>query len=250
MKDSSMIILENVSAGYGDVIAVRDINLQLEHPFFAVIAGPNGAGKSTLLKLIAGIIRRKSGKVGVFGFDPEVNRKAIRRIISYMPQYSAINQDIPLRVWDVVASPLVLEGRQDIDAIRDSLKMLGVEEYSNHIFSKLSGGLKQRVLLARTLAKRSHLYLLDEPFSHIDPKGRREIISLLYRMYREMHVSFLIVGHDLSICAPYNPYTILINKRIIAYGSFSEVASAKHLAEAYGALLAGEGFIFMGEEHG
>lgn len=250
MGDSNMIILENVSAGYGDVIALWDINLQLEHPFFAVIAGPNGAGKSTLLKLIAGIIRRKSGRVSVFGIDPDVNRKAIRRIISYMPQYSAINQDIPLRVWDIVASPLVLEGRRDIDAIRDSLKMLGIEEYSNYIFSKLSGGLKQRVLLARTLAKRSQLYLLDEPFSHIDPKGRREIISLLYRMYREMSVSFLIVGHDLSICAPYNPYTILINKRIIASGSFSEVVSAKHLAEAYGALLTGEGFVFMGEEHG
>lgn len=245
-----MIILERVSAGYGDRLAIEDITLRLSHPFFAIIAGPNGAGKSTLLKVIIGLIRRRSGRVNIFGLDPEVDRRSIRSLVSYMPQSSTISPEIPLRVWDIVSSPLKLEGREDENAVKEAMRIVGIERYAYEKFSKLSGGLRQRVLIARALVKSSKLVLLDEPLSHIDPKGRAEIISTLHNIHRERDVSFLIVGHDLSACAMYDPLVILLNKRIIAVGRFSEVIKPRHLAETYGSLLYGEGFIFMGEEHG
>jgi ABC-type Mn2+/Zn2+ transport system ATPase subunit len=245
-----MIILEGVSAGYRDYIAIENISLRLEHPFFAIVAGPNGAGKSTLLKVILGLIKKRSGRVSVFGLDPEVDRKSIRSLVSYMPQSSSISTEIPLRIWDVVASPLELDGVVDENRVWEAMRIVGVERYAYEVFSRLSGGLRQRTLIARTLVRGSRLVLMDEPLSHIDPKGRTEILSTLYRIYEERGVSFLIVGHDLSACAAYDPQVILINKRIIAIGRFSEVVKPKLLAETYGSLLYGEGFVFMGEEHG
>jgi len=245
-----MISLESVSAGYDGRPVIEDITLSLEHPFFAIVAGPNGAGKSTLLKVILGLVRRRSGRVSVFGVDPEVDKRSIRGIVSYMPQSSSVNHEIPLRVRDVVASPLELEGFVDHERVRDAMRIVGVERYADHPFSSLSGGLRQRVLIARALAKGSKVVLLDEPLSHVDPKGRAEIIATLHRIHRERGVSFLIVGHDLSVCAPYDPHVILLNRRLIAFGRFSEVVKPRILAEVYGSLLYGEGFIFMGEEHG
>ncbi|HWQ17730.1 MAG TPA: metal ABC transporter ATP-binding protein [Sulfolobales archaeon] len=245
-----MIIMDRVSAGYGDRIVIEDVTISLEHPFFAVVAGPNGAGKSTMLKVLLGIVKRKSGSVSVFGIDPEVDKKSIRRIVSYMPQSSAINLDMPLRVRDVVAMPLRIMGEDDDSLVREALKIVGAEKYENEIFSRLSGGLRQRVLLARALVKDAKLVLLDEPLSHIDSKGRGEIFSTLHKIHEEKEVSFLIVGHDLSVCALYDPYLILLNRRIVAHGRFSEIAKPEYLAEAYGSVLLREGFIVMGEEHG
>jgi len=245
-----MISLESVTAGYSGKLAIEDITISLEHPFFAIVAGPNGAGKSTLLKVIVGLVRRRSGRVSVFGVDPEVDRRAVRGILSYMPQSSSVNHEIPLRVWDIVASPLELEGSIDYERAWDAMRIVGVERYYDQPFSSLSGGLRQRVLIARTLARGSKIMILDEPLSHIDPKGRAEIVATLHRIHRERGVSFLVVGHDLSVCAPYDPLVILLNKRVIAFGKFSKVIRPRILAEAYGSLLYGEGFIFMGEEHG
>ncbi|GAY26500.1 zinc ABC transporter ATPase [Desulfurococcaceae archaeon AG1] len=245
-----MIMMNHVSAGYGNRIVIEDITISLEHPFFAVIAGPNGAGKSTMLKVLLGIVKRKSGSVSVFGIDPEVDKKSIRRIVSYMPQSSTINLDIPLRVKEVVAMPLRIMGEDDESLVREALEIVGAEKYENEIFSRLSGGLRQRVLLARALVKNAKLILLDEPLSHIDSKGRGEIFSTLHRIHEEKGVSFLIVGHDLSVCALYDPYLILLNRRIVAHGRFSEIVKPKYLAEAYGSILLGEGFVVMGEEHG
>ncbi len=245
-----MIVMDRVSAGYGDRIVIEDITLSLEHPFFAVLAGPNGAGKSTMLKVLLGIIRRRSGSVRVFGIDPEVDKKHIRRLVSYMPQSSAVNLDIPLSVRDVVAMPLRIVGDGDGDLVKEALRIVGVERLENEIFSKLSGGLRQRVLLARALVRDVKLVLLDEPLSHIDSRGRNEILSTLYKIHEERGMSFLIVGHDLSVCAPHNPHVILLNRRIIAQGRFSEVVKPKYLAETYGSALLGEGFVFVGEEHG
>ncbi|MDT7895505.1 MAG: metal ABC transporter ATP-binding protein [Desulfurococcales archaeon] len=245
-----MIILEEVSAGYGDHVAIKDITLKFSHPFFAIVAGPNGAGKSTLLKVIIGLIKRRSGRVSIFGVDPEVDKRSIRSLVSYMPQSSTVSPEIPLKVWDIVASPLKLEGIDDEDAVDEAMKVVGIERYAHERFSKLSGGLRQRVLIARALVKPSKLVLLDEPLSHIDPKGRAEIISTLHKIHKERDVSFLIVGHDLSACAMYDPQVILLNRKIIAVGRFSEVVKPRLLAEAYGSLLYGEGFVFMGEEHG
>lgn len=244
------IFMENVSAGYGDRIVIEDVNLYLEHPFFAVVAGPNGAGKSTLLKVLLGIVRRRSGRVSVFGIDPEVEIKSLRKLVSYMPQSSSINLDIPLRVRDVVEMPLKIMGLEDGDLVREALSIVGVERLADDFFSRLSGGLRQRVLLARTLVTNARLILLDEPLSHVDPRGRSEILSTLYKIHRERETSFLIVGHDLSACAPYNPYVILLNRRVVAQGRFYDVIKPKYLAEAYGSILFGEGFVFMGEEHG
>ncbi len=244
------IVMGGVSAGYGERIVIEDVSLYLEHPFFAIIAGPNGAGKSTLLKVLLGIVRRRSGKVSVFGIDPEVERKSVRKLVSYMPQSSSINLDIPLRVRDVVEMPLKIMGLEDGELVRDALNMVGVESLADEIFSRLSGGLRQRVLLARALVTNAKLVLLDEPLSHVDPRGRAEILTTLYKIHRERGTSFLIVGHDLSACAPYNPYVILLNRRVVAQGRFYDAIKPKYLAEAYGSILLGEGFVFMGEEHG
>lgn len=245
-----MIELRGVSAGYGDTVVIEDIDLTLEHPFFAVVIGPNGAGKTTLLKVILGLVRRRKGSVSVFGIDPEIDRKGLGKIVSYMPQSAVVNQEIPFRVFDVVSAPLELGGSRDPEAVRRALSLVGLEGFEKKLFSSLSGGQRARALIARALVKRSKLVLLDEPFSHVDPEGRSEIFSLLHRIHVEEGVSFLIVGHDLSVCSLYDPKVLVLNRRVIAFGRFSEVVKPAILAKAYGSVLAGRDFVFMGEEHG
>ncbi|MHA1589778.1 MAG: metal ABC transporter ATP-binding protein [Candidatus Njordarchaeales archaeon] len=240
-EEEKALVVEEVTAGYNGNIVLKDISFEMLHPSILVIMGPNGAGKTTLLKTIIGLLRPYKGRIFVFGHNAWENLSKIRKLISYVPQRERVSESVPLRVRDIVLlgrmakkGPLSIPSRVDIKATKEALKKALVpREFWDKKFSELSGGLQQKVLIARALVTEPKILLLDEPFSAVDAPSQREIIELLARL-RSKGVSSVIVTHDINPLVEYTDYVLLLNRRVIAFGKPEEVLTGENLSKAYG----------------
>jgi len=256
MKDKNFIF-DRVSVFFGDKPALIDVSFKLSHPFFAVIMGPNGAGKTTLLKVALGLIKPISGKISVFGLNPMKKPYEVRRILAYTPQLIHVDESVPIRVKEIVAmgllskeSPPRIKTKKDEKAIMNALTLVEMQDYADFFFNELSGGQKQRILIARALIRKPYLLLLDEPFSMLDYETKCEITELIYSLYEKFNMSILMVAHELSPCIAYDPYVILLNKRVYALGTLHEVLTEENLRKAYPGATKVKDLIILGEDHG
>jgi len=192
------IALHNVSAGYGNITALENINISIAEGSFTGIIGPNGGGKTTLLKLILGLIEPWSGRIEVFGHSPRHNRG----MIGYVPQATTINHQFPITVRQVVSLGR-LAGKatwfhryktMDQEIVDLCLRRLEVLELADRQIGQLSGGQLQRVLIARALAVKPVLLLLDEPTSGLDARSSSKVYELLQDLNRE--ITIIMVTHD------------------------------------------------------
>jgi len=204
------------------------------------IIGPNGAGKSTLLKAALGILKPLAGQTTVFG----KRVAAAQDLIAYVPQRASVDWDFPTRVIDVVLMgfyPRLGLFRRVTSEHRaeafDCLQRVGMEDFADRQIGQLSGGQQQRVFLARALAQRADLYLLDEPFAGVDAATEKAIISVL-KSLRDAGKTVVAVHHDLTTVREYFDHAFLINTRKVAEGPIEEVFTADHLQMAYGGRLA------------
>ena len=175
---------------------LEGINLEVEEGEFVAVIGPNGGGKTTLIKLILGFLKPTRGKIELFGKSPRYNR----HLIGYVPQYTTFSLHTPLSVWEVV-----LEGgmkgwhlfpnSRDREVVTQILKKLGIWELRKKTISQLSGGERQKVLIARALAVQPKLLVMDEPTSAIDMEGQREILDLI----ESLEMTRIVVSHDIKI---------------------------------------------------
>lgn len=203
------------------------------------IVGPNGAGKSTLLKAILGLLPLASGYVKIYGQPVEEKRSTI----AYVPQKEEIDWDFPINVFDVV-----LMGRYahlpfyrkptsvDREIAAQSLEQVGMQDFSKRQINQLSGGQQQRVFLARALAQRSSIYLLDEPFSGVDAATEKTILEL-FDTLKQQGKTIVCIHHDLNTVLEYFDWTFFLNMRLIASGPTSEVFTPENLARTYGGRL-------------
>ena len=214
--DSDAISFENVSFGYQDIMVLKEVSFLVEKGAFIGIIGPNGGGKTTLLKLIMGFLKPLSGKVSIFGKDPN----ALMPCIAYVPQTMRFDKQFPISVLEVVLqgklSKLPWYGRyceEDKNAALAILKRLGLEEMQDRAFGTLSGGQAQRVLIARALVSNPKLLLLDEPTASIDSQTQVEIYTLLKELSGSMTV--VMVTHDLNAAIHYVQHVICVQHTVI-----------------------------------
>ena len=167
----TIINLDNVSFSYTQIPVVRDITLGISEGEFLGVIGPNAGGKSTLLKLILGLLEPDKGDIKVFGKSPDRGRSRI----GYVPQYPAFSRDFPINVRDAVLLGRLGETRwyggytrADKEIAMNSLKAVEIDNISNQTIDSLSGGQLQRVLIARALASKPDILILDEPTNHIN----------------------------------------------------------------------------------
>ena len=236
--------------------ALEDISFELKRPFYTIIMGPNGAGKTTLVKVLVGLLKEYSGSVKVYGYDPRKDRTAISRVVGYVPQIVNVNDLTPIKVREVIEMGLVslqkpprimrIKDKKKIDEIMEILK---IREYKDEMFTELSGGLRQRVLLARALVKSPRVLILDEPFSMLDFNIKCEIAGLLYDIHRDMSVDILMVAHEISPCISYDPHVIVLNRRIYGIGKASEVLKPEILSKAYPGITHMGDIMIIGEDH-
>ena len=195
--------IEQLDFRFSDQPVLRDINLTIERGTTLGLIGPNGGGKTTLIRLMLGLLNPTRGAIRVGGLPPA---QAVRRgnVIGYLPQNPRVPGNLPLTVRQVALLGLTGKTgmlraipREDILFMDDLLGKVGAAEWADMPVAKLSGGQLQRVLIARALAPRPMLLLLDEPTTGIDRPGQQRFIEFLQELKAEMGLTVVFVSHDL-----------------------------------------------------
>jgi cobalamin transport system ATP-binding protein len=208
------------------------------------ILGPNASGKSTLLKLLAGIMKPLSGRVEIDG--EEVGGLDLRtraQKIALVQQESELL--FPLRVWEYVLQGRYPYGRRlrfesDADCLMagNALAQVGADALRDRWMEQLSGGEKQRVILARALAQQPALLLLDEPTQHLDIGGKVELLRRLRKLADENRYTVVVVTHELNLAAEFSDRIVLLQKgKCLRIGSPGEVYQRELLEEVFEAPL-------------
>jgi sulfate transport system ATP-binding protein len=219
------IRISGVSKTFGDQTAVRDLSLDVETGSLVALLGPSGCGKSTLLRIIAGLEQPdQGGRVYINGVDATVQTVQDRHV-GFVFQHFAlfkhrtVRQNIAfgleLRRW----KPAAIRCRVD-----ELLNLVKLSDYGERYPSQLSGGQRQRVSLARALAVQPQVLLLDEPFSALDAKVRKELRAWLRNLHEEMQVTTVIVTHDQEEAMEVADKIVVINEgRIEQVGTAAEI---------------------------
>lgn len=200
MNDAPPIVVENLSFRYP-----RSSNTVLEGVGFRVepgeklgVLGPNGGGKSTLLKLMLGLLPVEQGRIEILGRSPLAAQRA--GLLGYLPQRIRAELSSPLSVMQVIRMPILVATRPtaDDDAhIARMLALMDLEALAHRPVGALSGGQLQRVMIARALARRPKILVLDEPTVGIDISGQRRFADMLDALHRELDLTLVIVSHEL-----------------------------------------------------
>ena len=190
------IEVRNVTKRFGSFLAVDDVSLEIPDGSLTAVLGPSGSGKSTLLRVIAGLERPDSGEVLLAGEDA-TRLTPQRRNVGFVFQHYAAFKHMTVR--DNVAFALTIRKRpkQEIrERVDELLELVQLSGFADRYPSKLSGGQRQRMALARALAAKPRVLLLDEPFGALDARVRAELRDWLRRLHEEVHVTTVFVTHD------------------------------------------------------
>jgi iron complex transport system ATP-binding protein len=229
----------------GLVFSYRGFTLkigELEFPGSRVTAvvGPNGAGKSTLLKCLAGILEPEQGATSVDGRDLAGLRGRERaRLVGYVPQE-------PTYMFNYAVLDFVLTGRaafiprfsapgaRDFEAAREALRFVGLADLEGRPFFELSSGERRLVLIARTLAQRPMVLLLDEPTTFLDPRHETEVMALIRRLAVEKGTTVIVTLHALDMAVNYADAMVFLKAGgVVAAGTPAEILSEELLRAVY-----------------
>ena len=190
------IEIRNVTKRFGAFLALDDVSLEFPEGSLTAVLGPSGSGKSTLLRIVAGLERPDSGDVRLSGEDA-TRLTPQRRNVGFVFQHYAAFKHMTVR--DNVAFALKIRKRpkQEIrERVDELLELVQLQGFADRYPSRLSGGQRQRMALARALAAKPRVLLLDEPFGALDARVRAELRDWLRRLHEEVHVTTVFVTHD------------------------------------------------------
>lgn len=226
------IELVNVSTTYeGEQRpAIKNINLRISAGEVVYVAGPNGAGKTTLLETINGLLTPVRGSVYVLGQDVSKRGRLVRREIGYVPQDYASDPWEPFRAIDVVLMGLygklglfTKPSKEDYEKALWAMELLEIDHLAEKPVGKLSGGQQQRVMIARAIAKKPKILLLDEPFSSQDLASRSKVMEVIEDLHKSWRLTTVVVSHNLSetleLC---NRVVLMAEGRIFAEAGLDE----------------------------
>ena len=236
-----MLSASDVSYGYADrAFMLRDINLSVPRGSLTGLLGPNGCGKTTLLKLLSGVLPPEHGMVAFDGRAlRQIARRELARHIAVVPQethpafdYTAVEMVLMGRHPHL--GLFQLEGPHDLAVAYDAMAATGTADLAERSYMTLSGGEKQRVVIAGALAQSPDLLLLDEPTASLDLGYQLEVASLLSRLNREREVTMVLATHDLNLAAGLCDTLVLLRGgRVLAQGPTREVLTAPMIAQLY-----------------
>lgn len=230
--------LRNVDFSYNRKKVFSDLSVNFSDDSLIAIAGNNGSGKSTLLKLLAGIIQPSCGQILINSTDyKKLGSKVIAQMISYVPQF--IDTVFDLQVIDfllmVSSNGNTSVNKNDFDRVYNALEHVGIQHFAQCNINELSGGERQKVLIANALAQDTQLILLDEPISHLDWSSQIEIFKLLREIATREKRKVIVIVHDINLISTYCDNTLLMkNGNIAAYGKTSEVLQPQTIQNVFG----------------
>ena len=233
------VTVKEVCFNYDGVKALDDVSIEVGDGEVVGLVGPNGSGKSTLLKCINKILKPKIGTILLDGKKlTEVGLKDMAQLSGYVPQGASYL--FPSTVFDAVLlgrRPHVdwSIGPRDKEVVSQVLVATGLGSMALRYFNELSGGERQKVLIARALAQEPELLLLDEPTSNLDLRHQLEILELITAKVKEKSMSAIIAIHDLNMASRFSDKIIFLTKgRIYTAGEPSMVVTQQNIEAIYG----------------
>ncbi|NLV88262.1 MAG: ABC transporter ATP-binding protein [Tissierellia bacterium] len=238
------IEVENLQFGYKEKI-IDDISFKIKEGQFVSLIGPNGSGKSTIIKLLNHIYSPWKGKILIDNKDiNSFSKKELARKISLVPQNTLID-------YDFTVEDIVLMGRypykkrferydeKDYEAVHRALKATNTFHIKGKIITEISGGERQRVIIAKALAQGTPIILLDEPTSHLDLNHQMEILNLLKKLNEEKKTTIIIAIHDINLASRYSDEIIILNMgKVIDNGVPEKVITKENMEKVYGVKVA------------
>ena len=231
---------ENICVDYNGKVALYDANLKLKAGQICGLVGMNGAGKTTLFNALTGFVNVSKGKIRINGESLFSAQKD--QTIAYVPQSEGIDCDFPICVWDVVMmgrygsmNILRTPRESDIQAVRNAIERVDLVKFSSTPIGNLSGGQRKRTFLARAIAQRASVLLLDEPFSGVDIPTEK-LISELFIQFKKEGKTILLSTHDMIHVREFCDLVVLINKTVLAYGDTSEVFTPENITSTFGGM--------------
>ena len=236
--DIPALELRHLTVSYGARPVLWDVDAAFPQAAMSAIVGPNGSGKSTLLRAAMGLVASDAGRATILGHPA---REAMRRV-AYVPQREAVDWDFPITVREVVemgrypsAGWIRRLARGDRAIVDEALERVGMASFARRQIGQLSGGQRQRVFVARALAQRAELLVLDEPFAGIDARTEAALLTLLRELRDTERRSIVMVHHDLQTVRQVVDWVLLLNVRAVASGPVATTMTPENLRRAYGA---------------
>jgi zinc/manganese transport system ATP-binding protein len=233
----TVIELDRATIKLGGRSVLSETSLKIEGGEFIGVLGPNGAGKTTLMRAILGLVPISSGAIRVFGEPPRRGN----REIGYLPQVRTILPDLRIRGLDFIASSVRGERwgvpsltRADRAMIEKMLAAVGASELGRRPLAEMSGGERQRLLLAQALLGEPRLLLLDEPLISLDYRYQEAVIDLVRRLARERNITVLFSAHELNALIGVLDRVLYLGNGRAALGTIDEVVTAPVLSQLYG----------------
>jgi len=236
MTDHPIISLDHATIAIGGRTVLRDVSFAIAPGEFIGVLGPNGAGKTTLMRSILGLLPPAAGALRVFGALPARGNPAI----GYLPQLRTVLPDLRVRGLDYIASSLHGErwglpslAAADRLAIEQTLDAVGAADLARRPLSDMSGGERQRLLLAQALMGKPKLLLLDEPLISLDARHQEVVIDVVRKIARERGITVLFSAHELNQLLGAIDKVLYLGNGHAALGTVDEVVTAPVLSMLY-----------------
>ena len=241
--NQTLLAASGVSHAFAGTPVLTSVDLALRPGQLLLVVGPNGSGKTTLVRILAGVLAARSGEIELAERPLSTySRREVARRLAVVPQEMLV--PFPYRVREMVAmgrapflGALGREGPRDREVVEAALASLGLTPLAERIFLTLSGGEKQRVVLARALAQESPLLLLDEPTAHMDLGHRVHTFEWLraWIAAKPLERGVLLVTHDLLLAVRFADAVVLLDRgRVVAQGEPFEVLTPERIGAVYG----------------
>jgi iron complex transport system ATP-binding protein len=238
---SNMVFkIHDIECSYGSHQVLKGVNFEVAPGSFLGIIGPNAAGKSTLLKAITAALKPTQGVVYFRGKDlNKLSRRDLAKQVAVVPQDTEVN--FPFTVLEVVMmgrhphlGRFIHESEQDFEIVRQAMESAHCWHLRDRNALELSGGERQKVILARALAQEPQIILLDEPIAHLDLSAQLEVLNLLKEMNSYHGVTVIAILHDLNLAAQFSKQLIMLSQgRIFQAGTPEEVLTAENIKGVY-----------------
>jgi len=240
-----ILSVEKLSFRYPDVPVLHGISFELKSGDFLSLLGPNGSGKSTLLRLLDRILLPQNGAISLDGRPLNAfSRRELARRIAYVPQDTL--WVFPYTVFEVVLmgrSPYVgragFENAHDLDIAHEAMQLTDITHLAEKPITAISGGERQRVLIARALSQQPQILLLDEPNAHLDISHQIEIFHILKEQNEKLNLTIVSVSHDLNLAASFSRRAMLLSNAgkngasIFALGEPRDVLTRSTIEQVY-----------------
>ena len=223
-----------------DGLVLREVSLELGLGELVGLIGPNGSGKTTLLRVLSGLLAPSQGEVCLDGRDMQsFDRRQVAQRVAVVPQelsvpfsFSAYEMVMMGRTPHV--RPILGAGPHDRQVVGEKMELTATRELAERPFNELSGGEKQRVIIAMALAQEPQILLLDEPTVHLDINHQVDILELIKRLNRQGNLTVLATMHDLNLAALYFDRLVLLDGgQVVASGSPAEVLREESIRQVF-----------------